>query len=394
MAATIPLITPPNRYGVLIAASLLAAVLGSVHAFSVFLTPLELQFDQSRGIVSLTYSLTLVTLTLAVLWGHSFYARVRPSLFVLGVCLLAVLGVGIARHASTLWQVWLGYSLLFGVANGLGYGFGLQIAAQANPDRKGVAMGIVTAAYALGAVASPVFFSAAVAAGGFRQAMLGLALILILVGMVCAGLMHISNAVYKGQDTQQAPTPVPRPILVLLWVGYGAGVATGLMVLGHAAGIFRAFGVVAPSWVAPVTVSVCNLAGSLVGGRLADGMSPRRLLGGLALMSALSALTLATLGAAGGVTLALGAIGFAYGGTIAAYPAIIARIYEGADGARIYGRVFTAWGAAGLLAPWLAGALYDFSGRYQLALMVAGFLGVLSCLSVALLFRRADMAQP
>ncbi len=382
---------PPHKIGVLIAASLLAAVLGSVHAFSVFLTPLELQFEQSRGTVSLTYSLTLVTLTLAVLWGHVLYSRVRPSLFVLGVCLLAVLGVGVARHASTLWQVWLGYSLLFGTANGLGYGFGLQIVAQANPNRKGLSMGVVTAAYALGAVASPVFFSAAVNAGGFRQAMLGLALVLILVGIVAAGLMHLSNAAYTGQDARQKPTPVPRPVLVLLWVGYGAGVATGLMVLGHAAGIFRALGVIGPSWVAPMTVSVCNLAGSLLGGRLADGISPRYLLGGLPLISALSALMLVMLGTAGGVTLALGLIGFAYGGTIAAYPAIIARIYEGADGARIYGRVFTAWGAAGLLAPWLAGALYDLSGRYQLALIVAGLLGIISCLAVMLLFRRGDM---
>ena len=81
------------------------------------------------------------------------------------------------------------------------------------------------------------------------------------------------------------------------------------------------------------------------------------------------------------------------GGTIAAYPAIIARIYEGADGARIYGRVFTAWGTAGLLAPWLAGALYDLSGRYHLALMVAALLGLISCLSVVLLFRRQDMVR-
>ena len=91
------------------------------------------------------------------------------------------------------------------------------------------------------------------------------------------------------------------------------GVATGLMVLGHAAGIFRAFGVIGPSWVAPVTVSICNLAGSLIGGRLADGMSPRRLLGGLSLISAMSALALAALGETGGVALMLGAIGFAYG---------------------------------------------------------------------------------
>ena len=55
----------------------------------------------------------------------------------------------------------------------------------------------------------------------------------------------------------------------------------------------------------------------------------------------------------------LGVVGFAYGGTIATYPAAIANLFPGEDGPRAYGRVFTAWGAAGLVAPWLAGQIYD-----------------------------------
>ena len=380
-----------NGLGVLLAASLLASVLGSVHAFSVFLVPLELQFDQSRGQVSLTYSLALVTLTLAVLWGHHLYARFRPSLFVLGICLLAVLGVGIARHANSLQQIWLGYSVIFGVANGLGYGFGLQIAAQANPDRKGFSMGVVTAAYALGAVVSPMMFTAAIETGGFRQAMFGLALALLLVGIICAALMHISGASYTGRDSSDTPMRLPNSVPVLLWLGYGAGVATGLMVLGHASGVVRSFGVIGPAWVAPVVVSICNLAGSLVGGRLADRMAPGQLLAGLPLISALAALWLAIFGTLGAVMLALGVIGFAYGGTIAAYPALIARLFPGADGVLLYGRVFTAWGAAGLAAPWLAGVFYDLGGDYRVALLVACLLGLLSCVSVTILFRGKHM---
>lgn len=390
MVSTDPQSDGANGLGVLVAASLLTAVLGSVHAFSVFLTPLELQFGQSRGTVSLTYSLALVSLTMAVLWGHHIYDRLRPPLFVLGVCLLGVLGVGIARHAPGLVQVWIGYSVIFGAANGLGYGYGLQIAARANPKRKGMAMGVVTAAYALGAVLSPVLFSLAVDAGGFRLAMLGLALALSAVGLLSAVLMHVSAAQYEGSNAQNKRTDVPARILVLFWVGYGAGVATGLMVLGHAAGIVRSFGVFGPSWMAPVVVSICNLAGSLICGKLADDVPSRRLLTGLPAMSALAAFGLAIFASSGNVIFALGIIGFAYGGTIAAYPAIIARIYSGTDGTRIYGRVFTAWGTAGLLAPWLAGALYDQSGRYHLALFAAGGLAVLSSAAAIFLFRQLD----
>jgi len=83
---------------VLIAASIVSAVLGSIHAFSVFLEPLEIQFSEPRPAAS----------------------------FILFVCILAACGVLVAGLADSLPIVWLGYSLIFGVANRLGYGFGLQ----------------------------------------------------------------------------------------------------------------------------------------------------------------------------------------------------------------------------------------------------------------------------
>ena len=159
---------------VLVSASLLAATLGSIHAFSVFLIPLESSFQTTRSMVSLTYSLALVALTVAVLLGHKVFSRFAPSVFVLSVCIFAAIGALIAAVAPSLAWVWFGYSLLFGGANGLGYGFGLQIAAQANPGREGTAMGIVTAAYAFGAAVSPGLFTYALSLGGFHTAMLGL----------------------------------------------------------------------------------------------------------------------------------------------------------------------------------------------------------------------------
>jgi len=38
---------------------------------------------------------------------------------------------------------------------------------------------------------------------------------------------------------------------------------------------------------------------------------------------------------------------------------------------RRYGRVFTAWGLGGILAPWLAGRLYDATGGYAAALVIS-----------------------
>ena len=58
-------------------------------------------------------------------------------------------------------------------------------------------------------------------------------------------------------------------------------------------------------------------------------------------------------------------------------------------GVRVYGRVFTAWGAAGLLAPWFAGTLFERSGGYTTALIVAGATALVSLLAALTLPAKA-----
>ncbi len=185
---------------VLAAAMVLAAVLGTIHAFSVFLVPMEQLFEATRGAVSAAYSIALVSLTVAVLLGHRLYAAVSAPVFSALLLTAAALGTVIAAFAPVLPMVWLGYGLVFGGANGLGYGYALQASAQANHARSGLAMGLVTAAYALGAFVSPVVFDLAIAAGGVSAGMLALA------GALLAARHNppVSNRLVRASDSGTA----------------------------------------------------------------------------------------------------------------------------------------------------------------------------------------------
>ena len=390
MTGNSPSIHEPSPYrGILVlaSASALCVILGSIHAFSVFLEPMEQAFDASRSRVSLSYSFALVALTFAVLTGHRTFHRISPPRFVLLVGLMASAGSVVASYASTLEGVWFGYSLLFGSANGLGYGFGLQLAAQANPGREGRSMGIVTASYALGATVAPPLFEWGVSIGGMRIAMLGLAASLLMLAPICALLLKVARARFRQPDQTSGHAKVSRSTLVLLWFGYAAAVFAGLMSIGHATGIAKQSGFTDAVWVAPMVVAICNLVGSLVGGALVDRVSATRLFSSLPLISAFALVVLAASSSRAVTLLGFGGIGFAYGAIIAAYPAMIAKVFGMAESTRIYGKVFTAWGTAGLLAPWFAGYLYDWSGEYVLALGVAAVFGVLSAGAIQILFR-------
>lgn len=370
----------PNPQGrkVLLAASMVSMVLGSIHAFSVFLGPLETIFDTSRANVSLIYSFSLVFLTTAVLFGPVVYSGLRPATIYICVALLGAIGAGIAGTGGSVEAVLIGYSLIFGIANGLGYGFGLQFAARANPDHSGLAMGVVTAAYALGAVLAPYGFEVALAFGGFTSAMTALGSAVIVVGVGAAILVARSGAQYS--DTKAGPSAAALPWgrIAMIWVAYGSGVSAGLMAIGHAAGISETAGF--SGWIAAAAIAGCNLVGSLLSGWLSDRVSHRIILTILPLLSAVALLALSAFPA---LTIPLlGVVGFAYGGTIATYPAAIAILFPGENGAHAYGRVFTAWGAAGLLAPWVAGQIYDWGGGYTPALGIAAGLGAISAIAV------------
>lgn len=369
---------------VLAAAMVLTLALGSVHAFSVFLHPMEQAFSASRSEVNFTYSAALVCLTLAVLTGHLVFGALRPALFALAACGAASAGCIIASFASSLWGVWLGYSVLFGAANGFGYGYALQISAQANPQNKAFAMGITTAAYALGAAVFPSLLNHALTTAGIAGALQALALVLLLAGVLAAGLMHKAKARFETAAKIEAVAKHSRStwLLAHLWFAYGAGVSAGLMVIGHATGLAASAGAASDLVVlAPVFVAVGNMVGGVlagwatdrVGSRLVITMLPVLTLCGLSAL-AMSVSPFIALGA-------LGLVGFAYGAIIAVYPAVISYLFGTLHGIKAYGRVFTAWGVAGLVFPWLAGYLFDRTETYTTILLVAATISALSAIS-------------
>ncbi len=367
---------------VLAAALLLSFVLGTVHAFSLFLEPLEARFDVGRAEASLTYSFALVVLTLGVLIGHRVYGLMAPAKLAPLLCFAAACGLLLAALAPSLSLVWLGYSLLFGLANGLGYGFALQYAAQANPERAGLAMGLVTAVYGLGAALAPLPLWAALAWGGLGAGFLFLAGLMLAVAFPIHRLLAQAGVAFEVKPQQGAETETGG--LLVFWIGYGAGVAAGLAAIGHATGIARAAGLGETAvQLAPIAIAAANTLGGLLGGALTDRIPPRALLMALPLLSAVTLAFLAS--GTGGTLLLLGLalVGFAYGAIIAVYPAAIAQRYGAVAGVKVYGRVFTAWGAAGLLAPWAAGLLFEESGNYRLALLGAAALAIVSLVTSA-----------
>jgi len=376
-------IKPQNT---LVASMLITFVLGSVHAFSVFLVPLETLLQLPRSQISLLYSFALVAITAAVTIGYRFYGLLQAWWMVLLIGIVAAAGLWVSAVAENWWALFGGYSIAFGFANGMGYGYCLQLAGRVMPMRRGMAMGAVTAAYAVGSILFAKLFSWRIAVDSVSSAFFWVAIAVMAAALLAAFVMHRAGASY-GQSqsfTDAADLALDRRRLLQFWFAYMTSVFAGLMAIGHAAGIAQSQGGEAglASWAAMI-VGIGSASGGFTAGWLVDRWPINRFLVGLPLLS-VGALLGIFAGSSMMVTLTLlGVVGFAYGSIIAIYPVAIAESF-GERGAQAYGRVFIAWGFAGLAAPWCAGLIFDLSGDYSLAMLIAALVALISAVCAGL----------
>ncbi len=364
---------------------LVTFVTGSVHAFSVFVVPLESLLNLPRSEISLIYSLALVSITVSVLFGYRIYSLVASWWLILSACFIAAAGLYIASIMTGWWVLFVGYSLLFGISNGIGYGYTLQLVGREMPEIKGFAMGAVTAAYAVGSIVFAKIFALRIATSSVSAAFISLAIGLVICGVIAALIMRITGASYSVEkNAQDQPKPsIDHRRVARYWLAYMCSVFAGLMAIGHAAGIAISKNAsIEVSTLSAMMIGIGSASGGFLAGWLVDRWPAKWFLVGLPILSAIALVVTSVVEQATTVVALLTLVGFSYGSVIAIYPVVISNDFA-EMGARIYGRIFTAWGFAGLVAPWTAGLIFDWKAGYDLALIVAAATAVVSALVAA-----------
>ena len=364
------------------AAGILTLVLGTVHGFSVLLEPLESGFDLSRAQASGFYSLALICLTIAVLGSHYLLSRFSVVVNAAIACGVAVFGLSIAALAKTAWEFGLGYGVFFGLANGFGYALSLQLAARAYPQRRGLAIGAVTALYAVGASFFAIITGAMLEPYGLSGVMGGMAAILslALVAAVILVCPTDGSSRYPKLEIKDNLRGSVR-LQIWLWLGYLGACTAGLAVLGHAAAMVRSSGgSESESLNAVIAIGFTVGLGGVFAGWLNDSYGYKRL---LILLPGLTACVLVLIVLVGGklVIPGLAIAGGLYGATITVVPTAISLLFGIGGSAVIYGRVMTAWGLAALCGPIIGGLGYDFTGGYTTTLLFSASVALIGVVS-------------
>jgi MFS family permease len=359
---------------------------GTLFAWSLVAPRVVADAGAPRGSGPAVFALALGVFTVVLLGVGRWLARVGPRRLLAAAALAAGSGIGVTAAVQRPEAPWLGVGLLFGAANGLAYGVAVTLAARVPAARRGTASGLVVGAYAAGPVLLGLLAPRVLPAVGWRTC---LAVLAVLV----AGLVGLAAALSPGgaggeQRRDRVEEPVPGTTGAALWVLFAGGAAPGLVVFATAAPLASATGLGPGAAGAAVSLLAAgNLAGRLGAGWWSDRVGRLPALATALAATAVALAGLAVRAAPAVVLTGFLVVGLAYGAVSALVPAATGDRVGAVAFPAVYGRVFTAWGCAGLLAPLLAGRVTDADGAQPGLLLLAVPLA-LAAVALSVLARR------
>jgi MFS family permease len=379
------------------AATALNAPLGSLYAFSVFLQPLERLLGVTRADLAVVFGLASAAFATGMNFAPSLYGAAPAPRMVLACAAVSTLGIALAATATGFLQLLIGYGILFGLGGGTAYILVQQTVNLAVTRRQGLVNGYIIGLYPAGAMIAAPLFGWALRAFGVRATLGGLAAVLGVTGALSAYLIARSRVTLSAATEAASPTPEERrrPVFWRLWLLFFLAASAGLMVLSQAAGIIAAYGgAIALAVYGTTFITGAIAAARLAGGWMVDWLAVPRV-GVLAHAVALAgnvALTMWPGPVVAVVGLAL--VGVGYGFVSGLTAAAVGIYWRRALYGRVASRLYTAWSAAAIVLPIVAGRLYDLTHGYGTAVLIAAGANVVGILVALGLPREPARSDP
>ena len=398
-----------KRWWVVAGALVIQASLGAVYIWSIFQQPLLEYFDGWTQ-VQVTYpaQIVLACFALGVILGGRLQDRLGPRLVATAGGVILSCGLVLASFAQLFeartalaWLI-MTYSVLGGFGIGIAYVCPIATCIKWFPDKRGLVTGLAVAGFGAGA-----FFLAPLARGlicGDAYAIFGVPLfplpqIGVFNTLMTLGILFLVTVVSGAQIMRNPPpgyqpagwTPPAKagtasPVKAdftpsemirtrafwVVWLTFFAGCTAGLMITMRASPIWQSFSF--GEWVGPISQStylsvtamgatavsilaLFNATGRVMWGKVSDMIDRRVTLLIMFSICAAALLALDYLREFPLYLLGIGLVALCFGGFLSVYAVVTADMFGTRNMGANYGLVFTAYGAGGIMGPYLAATL-------------------------------------
>jgi MFS transporter, OFA family, oxalate/formate antiporter len=370
----------------LAAATIMSLPLGSIYAYSVLLAPLEQLLQARRSELASVFGISAVFFTIGANLAPRLFGWIPAPLLVALTGALSSAGVALAAIAPSLSWLILGYGVLFATGGGMAYVVVQQCVNAAPLARPGLVNGYLVGLFPLGAMLAAPAFGLGLDWVGVRVTLVGLAAVIGTTALAATVLVAYDGVVLA--KTTSRPTPSAagsedklRATFWKLFTIFFLAASAGLMVLSQAAGMVTAFGAGRSASVLATTgITAAIAAARVLGGWLIDRLPVPYVAASAQIVSLVGAIVLTVMPLPEVAIVTLGLIGVGYGLISGVTAGAVASYWPKAEFGRIASRTYIAWCLAAISLPVLAGRLYDLTGGYETAVIVAAGANLLAVL--------------
>jgi sugar phosphate permease len=382
-----------------------------------FMVPLEAEFGWSRAVISASIAVNIALFGLIGPFAASVMDRWGLRRVVLGALALMTAAVAMSTRMSTEWQFFLLWGILVGAGTGVtAMVLAAVIATRWFDSRRGLVMGMLSAANATGQLIFLPQLAQVVESSNWRSAALivaaAAAIVFVLVLLFMRDRPSDIGLRPYGQDpsTPLSPPIKPMPPLAALafasrtrafWILAGTfficGASTNGLIGTHLISACHDVGIPAVrSTQLLAMMGIFDILGTTASGWLTDRYSARHLLFAYYSLRGLSLLFLPTTLLEGGMGLGVFAVfyGLDWIATVPPTVKLTTEAFGKENTGVIYGWIGASHQLGASMAAFGAGAIRTELGEYRLAFMIAGVLCLIAGASFVLVGRRALRAVP
>lgn len=374
-----------KKYLTVFASFVIMLCIGSVYAWSIIASELikgyAFSATQSQvifGTLIAVFPITMIFVgKLSRTFKHRYFGYISGILFFLGYFLASL-------SKGNFLLILLGIGLLAGIATGFGYWVSLTLPVQWFPQKKGLITGIAAAGFGLGAVFMSVVAEKILLHGNTVLQLLkiiGLAYGAIIV--VLSGFIHQAKAVSdEKRKSLIANNFISSKIFKKLFLGIFLGTFASLLIIGSLGLIGSQHNISNHSLVLGVALfAIANFLGRITWGVLSDylGASVSIFLALMFQSVSILLLNFISLTDISYLTISV-LIGFGFGGNFVLFAKETAQVFGVQNLGIIYPYFFLGYAIAGILGPLSGGFLYDFSGSYSYAILLASLMSLVGSL--------------
>lgn len=383
---------------------LLGGVLGStccgllLYAWSVFIKPLNAEFGWTRAEISLAFSICVLVFGVTTFFAGKISDKYGPRIIVTIGSVILGIGFVMSGYVSSKSGLYLTYGLIAGIGGGMVYLPPIATAPKWWPDRKALATGFAVVGLGLGSfIMGPLATYLINAPGyGWRYVFIYVGIAMGMMGLVSAWCLTNPPAGWKPagwkppEPSAASPSSflgdypfceaIRTPQFWLLYISFFCGSFAGLMVIGHIASHGMDAGL--KSMQAAYAVSalgIFNAVTRILIGVVADKVGSRI---SFLLIFIVQVAAMALLYPAGSSAIFLiviaSLIGWNYGAMFTLFPATCLQYYGPTAQGANYGLLFTAFGLAGFVGPYVGGMLKDATGTYYVPFIVGAVVVIVS----------------